>query len=238
MWKVTGPNGFYNEWLDSAGYENGVLADDADGSYYVDFEITTDRIYAATGDKNENGMDTLVIGENYSNHETLGKLTIRKTGEVLSWLENRSWAALDPWMTGEAEDGNFVYETRPLARCGVYHHRRRGYLHAGSADLTTTATARSGTPRAMWWQSSPPATAAADTAVFAPARTAATYDFLSVIHDGTIGEVSVTLPLGSYHIEETKPPYGYIGTPESYDVTFAWDNERNDVRYGHEHCQG
>lgn len=35
-----------------------------------------------TGDKNENGMDTLVIGENYSNHETLGKLTIRKTGEV------------------------------------------------------------------------------------------------------------------------------------------------------------
>lgn len=54
--EVTGPNGFYNEWLDSAGYENGVLADDADGSYYVDFEITTDRIYAATGNKNENGM--------------------------------------------------------------------------------------------------------------------------------------------------------------------------------------
>ena len=39
----------------------------------------------------------------------------------------------------------------------------------------------------------------------------------------------MTLPLGSYHIEETKPPYGYIGTPESYDVTFAWDNELNDV---------
>lgn len=58
--EVTGPNGFYNEWLDSAGYENGVLADDADGSYYVDFEITTDRIYAATGDKNENGMDAEV----------------------------------------------------------------------------------------------------------------------------------------------------------------------------------
>lgn len=55
------------------------------------------------------------------------------------------------------------------------------------------------------------------------------YDFLSVIHDGTIGEVSVTLPLGSYHIEETKPPYGYIGTTDSYDVTFAWDNELNDV---------
>ena len=39
----------------------------------------------------------------------------------------------------------------------------------------------------------------------------------------------MTLPLGSYHVEETKPPYGYIGTTESYDVTFAWDNELNDV---------
>lgn len=82
--EVTGPNGFYNEWKDTAGYENGILADDADGSFYVDFTITTDRIYQATGDKNENGMDTLVIGEKYSNHETLGKLTIRKTGEVLT----------------------------------------------------------------------------------------------------------------------------------------------------------
>ena len=52
----------------------------------------------------------------------------------------------------------------------------------------------------------------ADTAVFAPARTAATYDFLSVIHDGTIGEVSVTLPLGSYHIcGKTQPPVWLCG---------------------------
>ena len=49
--EVSGPNGFYNEWLDSAGYENGALADDADGSYYVDFEITTDRIYAPPATK-------------------------------------------------------------------------------------------------------------------------------------------------------------------------------------------
>ena len=67
----------------------------------------------------------------------------------------------------------------------------------------------------------------ADTAVFAPSRTKATYDFLSVIHDGTLGEVSVTLPLGSYHVEETKPPYGYVGTTDSYDVTFVWDNQLN-----------
>ncbi len=60
----------YNEWADS-------------GNYYVDFDISTDRIYN-TGDDNENSMDTLVIGENYWNEETLGKLTIRKTGETLT----------------------------------------------------------------------------------------------------------------------------------------------------------
>ena len=225
--EVTGPNGFYNEWKDTAGYENGILADDADGIYYVDFEITTDRIYAATGDKNENGMDTLVIGENYSNHETLGKLTIRKTGEVLAGWKTEV-GALDPWMTGEAESGNFTYETRPLADAeytitaaeDIYTQDRQldNYgnrtLWYAKGDVVAVVTTSDGT---------------ADTAVFAPARTAATYDFLSVIYDGTIGEVSVTLPLGSYHIAETQPPYGYAGTDAVFDVTLAWDNQTQEI---------
>ena len=225
--EITGPNGFYNEWKDTAGYENGILTDDADGSFYVDFTITTDRIYQATSDKNENGMDTLVIGEKYANHETLGKLTIRKTGEVLTGWQSEP-GGIDPWMTGEAEDGNFVYETRPLAGAeytitaaeDIYTQDRQtdNYgnrtLWYAKGDVVAVVTTGNGT---------------ADTAVFAPARTAATYDFLSAIHDGAIGEVSVTLPLGSYHIAETKPPYGYVGTADSYDVTFAWDNELNDV---------
>ena len=225
--EITGPNGFYNEWKDTAGYENGILADDADGSFYVDFTITTDRMYQATGDKNENGMDTLVIGEKYSNHETLGKLTIRKTGEVLTGWQSEP-GGIDPWMTGEAESGNFTYETRPLAGAeytitaaeDIYTQDRQldNYgnrtLWYAKGDVVAVVTTGDGT---------------ANTAVFAPARTAAAYDFLSVIHDGTIGEVSVTLPLGSYHIAETKPPYGYVGTADSYDVTFAWDNELNDV---------
>lgn len=225
--EVTGPNGFYNEWLDSAGYENGILTDDADGIYYVDFEITTDRIYAATGDKNENGMDTLVIGENYSNHETLGKLTIRKTGEVLAGWKTEV-GALDPWMTGEAEDGNFVYETRPLAGAE--------YTITAAEDIYTQDRQTDNYGNRTLWYAKGDVVAvvttgngSADIATFAPARTKATYDFLSVIHDGTIGEVSVTLPLGSYHIEETKPPYGYVGTSDSYDVTFVWDAQLNDV---------
>ena len=212
--ETTAPNGYYNAWA-------------ADESHYVDFTITTDRIYQATGDKNENGMDTLVIGEKYSNHETLGKLTIRKTGEVLTGWQSEP-GGIDPWMTGEAESGDFTYETRPLAGAeytitaaeDIYTQDRQldNYgnrtLWYAKGDVVAVVTTGDGT---------------ADTAVFAPARTAATYDFLSVIHDGTIGEVSVTLPLGSYHIAETKPPYGYVGTDASFDVTLAWDNQTQEI---------
>ena len=212
--ETTAPNGYYNAWV-------------ADASHYIDFTITTDRIYQATGDKNENGMDTLVIGEKYSNHETLGKLTIRKTGEVLTGWQSEP-GGIDPWMTGEAESGNFVYETRPLAGAeytitaaeDIYTQDRQldNYgnrtLWYAKGDVVAVVTTGDGT---------------ADTAVFAPARTAATYDFLSVIHDGTIGEVSVTLPLGSYHIAETKPPYGYAGTDAALDVTLAWDNQTQEI---------
>ena len=212
--ETTAPNGYYNAWA-------------ADASHYVDFTITTDRIYQATGDKNENGMDTLVIGEKYSNHETLGKLTIRKTGEVLTGWQSEP-DGIDPWMTGEAENGNFVYETRPLAGAeytitaaeDIYTQDRQldNYgnrtLWYAKGDVVAVVTTGDGT---------------ADTAVFAPARTAATYDFLSVIHDGTVGEVSVTLPLGCYHIEETKPPYGYAGTDTGFDVTLAWDNQTQEI---------
>ena len=212
--ETTAPNGYYNAWA-------------ADASHYVDFTITTDRIYQATGDKNENGMDTLVIGEKYSNHETLGKLTIRKTGEVLTGWQSEP-DGIDPWMTGEAENGNFTYETRPLAGAeytitaaeDIYTQDRQldNYgnrtLWYAKGDVVAVVTTGDGT---------------ADTAVFAPARTAATYDFLSVIHDGTLGEVSVTLPLGSYNIAETKPPYGYVGTDTAFDVTLAWDNQTQEI---------
>ena len=212
--ETTAPNGYYNAWAD-------------DASHYVDFTITTDRIYQATGDKNENGMDTLVIGEKYSNHETLGKLTIRKAGEVLTGWQSEP-DGIDPWMTGEAESGNFTYETRPLAGAeytitaaeDIYTQDRQldNYgnrtLWYAKGDVVAVVTTGDGT---------------ADTAVFAPARTAATYDFLSVIYDGTIGEVSVTLPLGSYHIAETQPPYGYAGTDAVFDVTLAWDNQTQEI---------
>ena len=36
------------------------------------------------------------------------------------------------------------------------------------------------------------------------------YDFLTISHDGTKGEVTVTLPLGKYTITEVKAPYGFV----------------------------
>lgn len=211
--ETVGPDGFYNEWADS-------------GNYYVDFDISTDRIYKATGDDNENGMDTLVIGEDYWNEETLGKLTIRKTGNALTGkIETND--LIDPWMTGEA-DSDFAYTLRPLAGAE--------YTITAAEDIyTQDLQLDANGSRTLWYAKGDVVAVvttgdgSADTAVFAPSRTKATYDFLSVIHDGSLGEVGITLPLGSYHVEETKPPYGYVGTTDSYDVTFVWDSQLNDV---------
>ncbi len=55
-------------------------------------------------------------------------------------------------MTGEAESGNFTYETRPLAGA-EYTITAAEDIYTQDRQLITTATAPSGTPRAMWWQS-------------------------------------------------------------------------------------
>ena len=68
-----------------------------------------------------------------------------------------------------------------------------------------------------------------DEVKFSPTRTQATYDFLKIIHNGTKGEVTVTLPLGKYTITEVKAPYGFILTNQSYTVEFGWDNQKNDI---------
>lgn len=227
--EVQGPEGFYNEWIDTAQYgENGILLDEGSGSYYVDFEVTTDRIYWATGDDNEDEQDTLVIEENYMNHETLGKITIRKQGEVLTGWEEDESDEIDPEFSGFARPGHFTYETRPLAGA-VYEIRANEdivtqdnqkdengnrTLWYKQGDLVATVTTGDGT---------------SDINVFGPLRTMPTYDFLSVIHDGNIGEVTVTLPLGSYTIKEIKPPYGYVLNDQVYTVDLTWDNQTNDI---------
>lgn len=208
--ELEGPNGFFN-----------------DEAYTVQFEISSDSAWEVIGNA-VNGMDEYILTQEYINHETLGKLTIRKTGEVLTgWEQDWSLDILDPWFSGEAWPGNFTWEERPLAGAqytitaneDIYTQDRQTdaegnrTLWYAKGDVVAVVTTGDGT---------------SDIAVFRPGRTQATYDFLSVIHD-KVGEVTVTLPLGSYHIEETKPPYGYTGTTQSYDVTFQWDEQTNSV---------
>ena len=52
---------------------------------------------------------------------------------------------------------------------------------------------------------------------------------MKITHDGTKGEVTVTLPLGKYSITEVQAPYGFVLTQQSYTVEFGWDNQKNDI---------
>ena len=232
--EINGPEGFYNEWADTTKYdEHGILLGHDDGTWdtgaaYVDFEVTTDRIYQATGDDNEDSQDTLVIEETYANNETLGRLTIRKMGEVLTGFEYvDDPAVIDPAFTNETMPGHYTYAERPIAGAE--------YTITAAEDIYTQDNQVDAAGNRTLWYAKGDVVAVVTTGdgtsdidAFSPARTDATYAFLSVIHDGTIGEVSVTLPLGTYHIEETKPPYGFVGTAQGYDVTFEWDNQLND----------
>ena len=187
--ELQGPEGYYN-----------------DSAYSVEFEIKSDRVWQVVGNAT-NDMDEYIVTEKYCNHETLGQLTIRKLGNVLT----------------DYQDGQFIYTQDNLAGA-VYE------IHA-AADIATPD--RQGT---YWYKSgdlvatvTTGAKGQVDEVKFSPTRTQATYDFLTVSHDGTKGEVTVTLPLGKYIITEVKAPYGFVLTQQSYTVEFGWDNQRNDI---------
>ena len=187
--ELQGPEGYYN-----------------DPAYSVEFEIKSDRVWQVVGNAT-NDMDEYIITEKYCNHETLGQLTIRKLGNVLT----------------DYQDGQFIYTQDNLAGA-VYE------IHA-AADIATPD--RQGT---YWYKDgdlvatvTTGAEGQVDEVKFSPTRTQATYDFLKITHDGTKGEVTVTLPLGKYTIIEVQAPYGFVLTQQSYTVEFGWDNQKNDI---------
>ena len=187
--ELQGPEGYYN-----------------DPAYSVEFEIKSDRVWQVVGNAT-NDMDEHIITEKYCNHETLGQLSIRKLGNVLT----------------DYQDGQFIYTQDNLAGAVYEIHAaadiatpdRQGTYWYKSGDLVATVT--TGTEGQV------------DEVKFSPTRTQATYDFLKVSHDGTKGEVTVTLPLGKYIITEVQAPYGFVLTQQSYTVEFGWDNQKNDI---------
>lgn len=187
--ELQGPEGYFN-----------------DPAYSVEFEIKSDRVWQVVGNAT-NDMDEYIVTEKYCNHETLGQLTIRKLGNVLT----------------DYQDGQFIYTQDNLAGA-VYE------IHA-AADIATPD--RQGT---YWYKSgdlvatvTTGAEGQVDEVKFSPTRTKSTYDFLKIIHDGTKGEITVTLPLGKYTITEVQAPYGFVLTQQSYTVEFGWDNQKNDI---------
>ena len=187
--EIEGPEGFFN-----------------DEQYNVVFELTSERVWEVVGNATDD-MDDFIITEEYRNHETLGQLTIRKVGNVLTGYE----------------DGQFQYEQANLAGA-TYEIRAHGDIATGDrqgtlwyADGDLVATVTTGEEGQV------------DEVRFSPTRTPATYDFLTVSHDGTTGEVTITLPLGSYDITEVQAPYGFVLTDQTYTVTFGWNNQSNDV---------
>ena len=187
--ELQGPEGYYN-----------------DSAYSVEFEIKSDRVWQVVGNAT-NDMDEYIVTEKYCNHETLGQLTIRKLGNVLT----------------DYQDGQFIYTQDNLAGAVYEIHAdgdiatpdRQGTYWYKSGDLVATVTtAEDGQ---------------VDEVRFSPTRTQATYDFLKITHDGTKGEVTVTLPLGKYTITEVQAPYGYVLTQQSYTVEFGWNNQKNDI---------
>ena len=187
--ELQGPEGYFN-----------------DPAYSVEFEIKSDRVWQVVGNAT-NDMDEYIVTEKYCNHETLGQLTIRKLGNVLT----------------DYQDGQFIYTQDNLAGAVYEIHAaadiatpdRQGTYWYKSGDLVATVT--TGTEGQV------------DEVKFSPTRTQATYDFLKITHDGSKGEVTVTLPLGKYSITEVKAPYGFVLTQQSYTVEFGWDNQKNDI---------
>ena len=187
--ELQGPEGYFN-----------------DSAYSVEFEIKSDRVWQAVGNAT-NDMDEYIVEEKYFNHETLGQLTIRKLGNVLTAYQ----------------DGQFIYTQDNLAGAVYEIHAdgdiatpdRQGTYWYKSGDLVATVTTG--------------AKGQVDEVKFSPTRTQATYDFLTVSHNGTKGEVTVTLPLGKYTITEVQAPYGFVLTQQSYTVEFGWDNQKNDI---------
>ena len=187
--ELQGPEGYFN-----------------DPAYSVEFEIKSDRVWQVVGNAT-NDMDEYIVTEKYCNHETLGQLTIRKQGNVLT----------------DYQDGQFIYTQDNLAGAVYEIHAdgdiatpdRQGTYWYKSGDLVATVTTG--------------AAGQVDEVKFSPTRTQATYDFLKITHDGTKGEITVTLPLGKYTVTEVKAPYGFILTNQSYTVEFGWDNQKNDI---------
>lgn len=222
--ETEGPEGFYN---------------DIPGGY-VQFRVTTERAYrslAGTGEEGstlegeQGSRDVLLILEHYGNRETRGVLTLRKAGEQLTGYEPAGLRQRLRGFLGLSEKRQFRYEMLPLSGAE--------YTVRAAEDIVTRdrQTDEEG-KRTLWFRKGETVAVLVtgedgqiDEVRPATAEYPDGHPILNIRHDGTEGSVSVTLPLGSYEIEETRAPWGYVKNTEIRTVTFTWEHQFQEFLY-------
>ena len=138
--ELSGPNGYHNTYWD---YGNGNISEllggigeDKDVStvdnmfqkYYgtKDFEVTTDRLYRASGIVSSDNLDYLYIGEYFYNDEIQGKLNITKTGEVLVGYKNTDDIEYADEYT-DVKDNGFNYSKSSMRERAVFESMKDHY---------------------------------------------------------------------------------------------------------------
>ena len=215
--EVQGPEGFYNELVGTEG---------ALGA--VEFELNADQAYEmsqVSGDA--------VITFTYTNRETRGLLTIEKLGELLVGAENVPFfplllSAEEEGPETKKEDIQFVYEKLPLAGAE--------YTIEAAEDIYTQDHQLDESGNRTTWFKAGEIVAVVETgdegsinSVKYPTGGYTEHPIVEVIHCGENGQVSITLPLGSYKVYETKAPYGFLHTDEVKEITFTWENQSEEL---------
>lgn len=161
---------------------------------YIEIEINSKndnyKIYT-----DELGNTYQVTEGTYINTETKGKLSIAKTGEVLTGYDKK--------------EKKFVYEDRTLSGAvfGIYAdgdiltQDAQGTKWFDDKELVATITSGTG------------------------AEFTKDIENITGYETAEDGKVTVTLPLGKYVVREISTPYGYVLPKQSeWNVNFTWNN--------------
>ena len=161
---------------------------------YIEIEINSKndnyKIYT-----DELGNTYQVTEGTYINTETKGKLTIAKTGEVLTGFDKK--------------EKKFVYEDRNLSGAvfGIYAdgdiltQDAQGTKWFDDKELVATITSGTG------------------------AEFTKDIDNITGYEKSEDGKVTITLPLGKYIVREISTPYGYVLPEKTeWKVNFTWNN--------------
>ena len=193
--EVTGPNGFYNEWKDTAGYENGILADDADGSWDAQLNDVVMATSIAKYDGAASSQSFEVVRSKDANADFIEQQTLK------------------------------FYNDREKAKVGVYKvDRETGKYLAGAVfNLYTADDIYSVDGKLLFAAgelvATSPETGADGYTYFdcdIPIR--GEYYGSSIRKDATTNS-------GNYIVKELRAPLGYYVNEEPMEVTFTYDGQ-------------